>query len=101
MLSGERFLFQHLGDGMWARSFRQDATMPPGNGTFLIRSSRPGFGLCLKCCSSGQMCLRLYLAEGREREQAALGQQGFALVWMWGSVNLVGRDPLPAGCLSH
>lgn len=26
--------FQHLSGGMGARSFRQDVTMPPGNGTF-------------------------------------------------------------------
>jgi len=43
VLSGERFLSQHLGGGMWARSFRQIATVPPGNGTFLIRISRPSW----------------------------------------------------------
>lgn len=32
--------FQHLGGGMWARSFRQDVIVPPGNGTFLIRISQ-------------------------------------------------------------
>lgn len=26
--------FQHLGGRMWARSFRQDVIVPPGNGTF-------------------------------------------------------------------
>lgn len=35
-----KLLLQHLGGGMWARSFRQDAIVPPGNGMFLIRISR-------------------------------------------------------------
>lgn len=32
--------FQHLGSGMWARRFKQDVIVPPGNGTFLITISR-------------------------------------------------------------
>lgn len=44
---------------------------------------------------------RAVLSGRKGGEQAALGQGGFGLVWKWGSINFVGRAPLPAGCLSH
>ena len=47
------------------------------------------------------MCLRLCSAEGREGSKLLWGRGSFGLVWKRGSVNLVGRAPLPAGCLSH
>lgn len=39
-VKGGKVSFQHLGGGMWARCFRQDVIVPPGNGTFLIKISR-------------------------------------------------------------
>lgn len=57
--------FQYLGGGTWAKSFRQDVMMPPGNEMFLIRISRQTL-VCLKCCSSGHVCI--WQEEGKERE---------------------------------
>lgn len=91
--------FQHLGGGMWARSFRQDVIVPPGNGTFLIKISRQ---ILVYVWNVAVLVKRVSGCPQRKEgkgDRLFWGSQGFGLVWKWGSINLVGSASLPAGCL--
>lgn len=67
--------FQHLHGGMWARHFRQDVIVPPGNWTPLIRISRQIWVYVWML----QFWSNVYTAEGKG-EQRYWGEKGSGLV---------------------
>lgn len=67
--------FQHLHGGMWARHFRQDVTVPPGNRMPLIRISRQIWVYVWML----QFWSNVYTAEGKG-EQRYWGEKGSGLV---------------------